>query len=311
MSADMATGSSAALQVLQFSSENYQIWVVKMRSYLKSFGLWEYIAEDKQVPALRANPTIAQIKQYEEEKMKRDKAVTCLHSVLKDSVFTSIMHLETAKEIWDELKGRYEGSERVRNVKMLTLKREFEMLKMKESESIKDYSSKLSELVNQMRLYGETVEDYKVVEKMLISLPEKFEAKVAAIEESCDLKKMTISEMVSKLQAQEQRMSMRSNDVTEGAFQARLQEKQNFDKGKGKMDVSSLEYAGKSKFPPCSTCKRTNHLSKDCWHNGKPQFQCNYCKRWGHKENVCRLKPNQMQPQPAQQANFTDEQPRS
>ncbi|TXG69573.1 hypothetical protein EZV62_004508 [Acer yangbiense] len=309
MSADMATGSSVALQVLQFSGENYQIWVVKMRSYLKSFGLWEYVAEDKQVPALRANPTIAQIKQYEEEKMKRDKAVTCLHSALKDYVFTSIMHLETAKEIWDELKERYEGSERVRNVKMLTLKREFEMLKMKESESVKDYSYKLSELVNQMRLYGETVEDYKVVENMLISLPEKFEAKVAAIEESCDLKKMTISEMVSKLQAQEQRMSMRSNDVIEGAFQARLQEKQNFDKGKGKMDASSSEYAGKSKFPPCSTCKRTNHLSKDCWHKGKPQFQCNYCKRWGHKENVCRLKPNQMQPQPAQQANFTDEQP--
>ncbi|TXG55930.1 hypothetical protein EZV62_017243 [Acer yangbiense] len=153
MSADMAIGSSAALQVPQFSGENYQIWVVKMRSYLKSFGLWEYVAKDKQVLALRANPTIAQIKQYEEEKMKRDKVVTCLHSALKDFIFTSIMHLETSKEIWDELNERYEGSERVRNVKMLTLKREFEMLKMKESESVKDYSSKLSELVNQMRLY--------------------------------------------------------------------------------------------------------------------------------------------------------------
>ncbi|TXG64879.1 hypothetical protein EZV62_011873 [Acer yangbiense] len=305
----MATGSNASLHIPQFSGENYNIWVVKMRSYLKSFGLWEFVDQDKQIPPLRANPTIAQIKQHEEEKMKKDKTVTCLHSALTDSVFTSIMHLETAKEIWDELKERYEGSERVKNVKMLTLKREFEILKMKESKSVKDYSFKLSELVNQMRLYGETVEDHKVVEKMLISLPEKFEAKVPAIEESCDLKKLTSSEMISKLQAHEQRMSMRKDDVTEGAFQARLQEKQNLDKGKGKMDGGSSESAGKSKFPPCSTCKRTNHLSKDCWHKGKPQFQCNYCKRWGHKENVCRLKPNQMQPQPAQQANFTDEQP--
>ncbi|TXG57333.1 hypothetical protein EZV62_018646 [Acer yangbiense] len=86
MSADMATGSNASLHIPQFSGENYQIWVAKMRSYLKSFGLWEYVAEDKQVPALRANPTIAQIKQHEEEKMKRDKAVTCLHSALTDSV---------------------------------------------------------------------------------------------------------------------------------------------------------------------------------------------------------------------------------
>ncbi|TXG57360.1 hypothetical protein EZV62_018673 [Acer yangbiense] len=269
MSADMATGSSAALQVPQFSGENYQIWVVKMKSYLKSFGLWEYVAEDKQVPALRANPTIAQIKQYEEEKMKKDKAVTCLHSALTDSIFTSIMDLETAKSIWDELKNRFEGSERVKSMKLLTLKREFENLKMKDSETVKDYSSKLPDLVNQMRLYGEVVEDYNVVEKMLISLPEKFEAKVAAIEESCDLKKMTISEMVSILKAQEQRHALRNDGDMEKTFLAMNKGKH---KGKGKMDAASSESGSRVRFPPCTTCKRTNHLAEDCWHKGNHKF---------------------------------------
>ncbi|TXG72397.1 hypothetical protein EZV62_000976 [Acer yangbiense] len=101
-------------------------------------GSNEYVAEDKQVPPLRANPTIAQMKQHEEEKMKRDKVVTCLHSALTYSVFTSIMYLEIVKSIWDELKSRFIG-----------------------------------------------MEDYKVVEKMLVSLPDKFETKVVAIEESC------------------------------------------------------------------------------------------------------------------------------
>ncbi|TXG62100.1 hypothetical protein EZV62_013463 [Acer yangbiense] len=199
MSADMAAGSNVGLHVPQFYGENYQIWTVKMKSYLKVFGLWEYVAEDKQVPPLRANPTIAQIKQHEDEKMKKDKAMTCLHSALSDLIFTSIMHLETSKSIWDELKNRFEGSVRVKSVKLLTLKREFENLKMKDSETVKDYSSKLSELVNQMRLYGDVVEDYKVVEMMLVSLPNKFEVKVAAIEESCDLRALAVSEMVSKL----------------------------------------------------------------------------------------------------------------
>ncbi|TXG70381.1 hypothetical protein EZV62_005316 [Acer yangbiense] len=233
MSADMATGSNAS----------------------------EYVAKDKQVPALRANPTIAQIKQYEEEKMKRDKAVTCLHSSLIDFVFTSIMHLETAKSIWDELKSRFEGSERVKLVKLLTLKREFENLKMKDSEIVKDYLSKLLDLENQMRLYGDVVEDYKVVEKMLINLPEKFEAKVAAIEESCDLKKMTISEMVSKLQAQEQRHALRNDGDMEKTFLAMNKGKH---KGKGKMDAASSESGPRVRFPPCTTCKRTNHLAEDC-----------------------------------------------
>jgi len=35
-----------------------------------------------------------------------------------------------------------------------------------------------------MSLCGEVVEDNKVVQKMLISLPKKFEAKVGSIEES-------------------------------------------------------------------------------------------------------------------------------
>ena len=47
-----------------------------MKPYLKSFGLWEFIDQDKQVPPLRANLIIAQIKQHEEEQMKRDKVVT-------------------------------------------------------------------------------------------------------------------------------------------------------------------------------------------------------------------------------------------
>ena len=262
MSADMAAGSNAGLHVPQFSGENYQIWTVKMKSYLKALGLWEYVAEDKQVPPLRANPTIAQMKQHEEEKMKKDKAVTCLHSALSDSVFTSIMHLETSKSIWDELKRRFEGSERVKSVKLLTLKREFENLKMKDSETVKDYSSKLSELVNQMRLYGDVVEDYKVVEKMLVSLLDKFEAKVAAIEESCDLRALTVSEMVSKLQAQEQRLALRNDGDMEEAFLAMNKGKH---KGKGKMDATSSESGPRARFPPCNTCKRTNHLAKDCW----------------------------------------------
>ncbi|TXG46650.1 hypothetical protein EZV62_011029 [Acer yangbiense] len=278
----MATSSNATLHVPQFSRENYQIWTVKMKSYIKAFGLWDYVNEDKQVPPLRANPTIAQMKQHEEEKMKRDKAVTCLYSALSDSVFTSIMHLDTAKLICDELKKRFEGSERVRSVKLLTLKREFEMLRMKEGETVKDYSSKLSELVNQMRLYGDTIEDHKVVEKMLVSLPDKFEAKVAAIEEFCDLKALTVSEMVSKLQAQEQRLAIKNGDEMEGAFQAKHKGNQPFKKDKKKQGSG-----------PRNGDKK-----------GKAKLDSNSAEAGARNK----AKPNQKTKQPTQQANFTDEQ---
>lgn len=64
---------------------------------------------------------------------------------------------------------------------------------MKEIESVKEYSSKLLETVNKIRLLDESFEDHKVVEKILISFPEKFQSKVSAIEESCDLKELTVA----------------------------------------------------------------------------------------------------------------------
>jgi len=98
------------------------------------------------------------------------------------------MTCESPKEAWEKLISEFEGSNRVRVVKLLTLKCEFKMLRMKKSEKMKDYSAKLMELVNNIRLYGETYENSKVVEKNLISLPARFESRISAIEESCDLK---------------------------------------------------------------------------------------------------------------------------
>ncbi|RVW91591.1 Copia protein [Vitis vinifera] len=84
-------------------------------------------------------------------------------------------------------------------------------MKMKCNESVKDYSSRLMDVVNQMRLLGEAFTDQKVVEKIMVSVPQKFEAKTSAIEESCDLQSLTIAELTNKLHAQEQRVLIRTN----------------------------------------------------------------------------------------------------
>ena len=51
------------------------------------------------------------------------------------------------------------------------LKREFELMKMIENETIKDYSSRIMDVVNQRRLLGEALTDQQVVEKIIVSVP--------------------------------------------------------------------------------------------------------------------------------------------
>jgi hypothetical protein len=149
--------------------------------------------------SLTANHIIAQMKAYKEEKLNEDKAITCLHSGLADHIFTKIIDLETPKQVWDKLLGEFEGSNRDKTIRLLTLKREFGLMKMKDNESIKDYSARLMDVVNQIRLLGKAFTDHKVVQKIMILVPQKFEAKISTIKESYGLQNLTITELTNKL----------------------------------------------------------------------------------------------------------------
>ncbi|KAF2306576.1 hypothetical protein GH714_019544 [Hevea brasiliensis] len=127
------------------TGENYQLWSVKMKAYLKAFDLWDAEEKSQDPPPLPNDPSLAQIKNHREEKSRKFRALTCIHSAVSETIFTRIMTCETAKEAWDEIKEEFEGTEKTKQMKLLTLKREYENLKMKETESIKDYTSRLME----------------------------------------------------------------------------------------------------------------------------------------------------------------------
>ena len=95
--ANMSTSSSTSSIIPVFNGEHYHIWAVKMRFYLRSQGLWNIVMSEANPPPLGANPIVAKMKAYEEEKLKRDKAITCLYSGLADHIFTKIMDFETPK----------------------------------------------------------------------------------------------------------------------------------------------------------------------------------------------------------------------
>ena len=83
---------------------------------------------------------------------------------------------------------------------------------------MKEYSAKLFETVNKIRLFSETFQDSKFAENIMISLPALFRSKIQAIQESNFLKILSMVELISKLQAQEQRSSIRDEEVSEFEF---------------------------------------------------------------------------------------------
>nr|XP_017216792.1 PREDICTED: metal-nicotianamine transporter YSL1-like [Daucus carota subsp. sativus] len=79
------------------------------------------------------------------------------------------MACESPKEAWSTLKEEFEGNAKTKLMQVLNLKREFEMQRMKGNKTIKEYVSKLMSIVNQIRLFGETFANERVVDKILVT----------------------------------------------------------------------------------------------------------------------------------------------
>ena len=78
---------------------------------------------------------------------------------------------------------------------------------MEEDESFDEFYVKLKDIVNSAFNLGETIPTSKIVRKVLRSLPERFHAKITAIEKSKDINKNPLTELVGNLQTYELRLT--------------------------------------------------------------------------------------------------------
>ncbi|KAK2969370.1 hypothetical protein RJ640_000642 [Escallonia rubra] len=295
-----------------------------MKTIFKSLGLWESVVEGFTEPNTTEGMTENQKKKLDEKRQKDASALSLIQRNVTDPIFPRIMRVESAKEAWETLRNEFQGDDKVRAIKLQSLRKDLENMKMKEDESLKDYSSRFLELINQMKTHGEDISDRRIVEKTLISLPEKFDPIIAVIEETKDLSTLSVQEVMASLKSYEQRLARHTEKAVESAFQSKLnvgsknQERkpQNFDQPKGESSRGGRygrgrgrnrgrgrgnfgrSYNSENNSKPCGVCKKMSHVEKDCWFKGQPQ--CHRCKKFGHVKKDCRVKLHQ-------QASFTEE----
>ncbi|KAL7092450.1 hypothetical protein ACP275_12G165300 [Erythranthe tilingii] len=280
-----SSGVSQPLPI--FDGENYDFWSIKMKTLFLSLDLWDLIEKG-------LSPTERTSAAEKKNQQNDAKTLFYLQQAVSDAIFPRIMGATSSKQAWEILQNEFQGSSKVKTIKLQNLRREMENLKMKNSENAMQYSTRMIDLINQMRTYGETIEEERIVQKFLITLTEKYDHVVAAIEESKDLSTLTLTELMGSLQAHEQRMNRNNEENLESAFYSKTNlNKSSGHKKKGINHEQTSIKSSKEIYPPCSICKMTNHMEKDCYHKGKPQ--CTNCKKFGHLEKFCRFKGKQLQ----------------
>ncbi|XP_047148339.1 uncharacterized protein LOC124820640 [Vigna umbellata] len=183
---------------------------------------------------------------------------------------SKIKNAATAREAWSILVRRHAGGDKIRKVKLQTLRRQYEHLQMDEGEKVSEYFNKVLTTSNQMKRCSETIIDLMVIEKIMRSLPQKFDHIVVAIEESRDLERLKIEELQSALEAHEMRMSERNYvQIDEQALKVhhiKNDEKKNLKKWKEKKNKFEKGWKKKDKRNiECFNCHKLGHFAYECF----------------------------------------------
>nr|KYP55395.1 hypothetical protein KK1_001607 [Cajanus cajan] len=222
-------------------------------------------------------------------KLKDLKAKNYLFQAIDRSILETILCKDTSKDILDSMKKKYQGSSRVKRAQLQALRRDFEVLQMKEGESVTDYCSRTMGIANNMRFHGEKMNDIAIVEKILRSLTPKFEYVVCSIEESNDIDDLSLDELQSSLLVHEQKMNKIST-MEEQALKASTNTPsynsrgRDRDRGRGRgrggrgnRDFSKNSRGNNDQFQ--GNDRRRDH--------DKSKIECFRCHKFGHYASEC------------------------
>ncbi|XP_073025194.1 uncharacterized protein [Primulina eburnea] len=127
-------------------------------------------------------------------------------------MFNLITNCISAKEAWDIIQKHYKGSESVRRTKIRMLTSKFESLKMEENETIVEYDRRLRDIENEAFSLSDPMSNERLVSKVLRSLPERFNIKICAIDESKDISTLNLEDLISSLRTFEMNLDLQKSD---------------------------------------------------------------------------------------------------
>ncbi|XP_076896107.1 uncharacterized protein LOC143548961 [Bidens hawaiensis] len=231
------------------TTTNYTIWTVKIKAIFKVQGLLEAI-----------KPRMGTVVDSKIEGL----AIVYLYQGMPEALVMQVAHLSTAKDIWDALKTRFVGVDRVREARIESLQHEFDALKIKEMDTIDDFSTKISQIASKASNLGEPFEEKTLVRKLLKSIPRK---------------RPTFHEAVGRLKAFEERsgdedklVSGKQEQLLYTYEEWKAKSNQERRHGKGKMGTESSQKnkgKGKGKVVDREKKEPPGHFATSCPNRNK------------------------------------------
>ncbi|KAJ0601489.1 hypothetical protein HanIR_Chr03g0128971 [Helianthus annuus] len=129
---------------------NYMVWAIHIKTILEANGNYtrsKWTLEDDRTH--RSNATGCE---------KKDKSmIAYLFQAIPEDMVLQVANCKTTKDIWNTLKTRHVGVDRVQKARLHTLMSEFELLQMKEDDTIDSFSARINNIVTRASEFGTTL----------------------------------------------------------------------------------------------------------------------------------------------------------
>ncbi|WVZ08779.1 hypothetical protein V8G54_022125 [Vigna mungo] len=273
------------------TDKNWSRWSTQMRVVFRVQGVSNVI-EGGEVMV----DSSGKEEQKKEFRQKDDKALLIIHQCVDDTHFEKIQNAASTREAWNILVRCHFGGEKVKKVRLQTLRRQYEHTEMEDGDKVSEFFIRVLIVANQMKTCGEKISDVMIMEKIMRLMPAAFDHIVVAIEESRDMEKLKIEELQSAFETYEMRRNGRKKRDDQALKIQHVfgEGKKKSSKWKGnnnqknwkkdtndqedksdsadKKDVAKKHYSKKDKKNiECFVCHKKGHFSYECCFNKEVQ----------------------------------------
>ncbi|KAK1352395.1 hypothetical protein POM88_053334 [Heracleum sosnowskyi] len=240
----------------------YPIWKVKMTMFLEATDP-EYLDRINDGPHMptKLSPVVDGQEQKTVPKEKKDMTPEDISSIAKDAKVRHLLHsaldnvmsnrvigCKTAKEIWDALEVRCQGTGAIKKNRKIILTQEYEHFDSRTNETLTESYDIFCKLLNDLSLVDKEYELEESNLKFLLSLPEKWDLKTTTIRDNYELADTDLDEIYGLLKTHEleieqrnRRLSKKTKSVALKVEEKPIKKESSRKKAKGKALVIKSE----------------------------------------------------------------------
>lgn len=260
----MASSDDLSLIHKLKDGESFEIWKFQIVIFFKASSLYEIVDGTNMLENLTVD---SERNNWKKKDAQAQKAIV---TSVDKKLMMHILNCENSHEMFKKICGIFQRENEQQKCNLL---QEFFNFRYEKNTDMSLHISKMENLCCRLKTLNQTIDDDMLMSKILSTLPDQFKHFSTAWE-STPVSERTLTNLTSRLIAEETRFNQKEATEETVAFRAEDRRQKGF-----------INKKHSNQERKCYLCGKPGHYAKDCY--SKNKAMCKICKKTNHKEENC------------------------